>query len=100
MITYLTLFKARDKNNAESLESVFSELRKDTPSETGCISYEIYSDSANPLVSYIIETWESQISFEGHLDVVKKNKYVEQALTFTAEPFKSIQLIEKFNFIK
>lgn len=100
MITYLTLFTASDQSNAASLESIFSVLRKNTPSEPGCISYEIYGDSTNPLVSYIIETWESQKSFEGHLEVVATNQYVEQALAFTAEPFKSIQLIEKFNLIK
>lgn len=100
MITYLTLFKARDKDNTASFESIFSELRKNTPAEPGCISYEIYSDSANSLASYLIETWEPPISFEGHLDVVMTKKHVEQALVFTAGPFGSIQLIEKFNFIK
>ncbi|MBB5645054.1 putative quinol monooxygenase [Pedobacter cryoconitis] len=100
MITYLTLFTASDQSNAASLEPIFSVLRKNTPSEPGCISYEIYGDSTNPLVSCIIETWESQKSFEGHLEVVATNQYVEQALAFTAEPFKSIQLIEKFNLIK
>lgn len=100
MINYLTLFRAKDKSNAESLELIFSELRKNTPSEPGCIHYEIYSDRDNLLVSYIIETWESQKSFEGHLEIVVTNKYVEQALAFTAVPPESIELIEKFNLIK
>lgn len=39
IITYFTLFTARDKSNATSLELIFSELRRNTPSEPGCISY-------------------------------------------------------------
>lgn len=43
---------------------------------------------------HMIEIWELQISFEGHLDVVMTNKYVEQTLALAAVPLESIQLTE------
>lgn len=100
MITYLTVFNAKDSGSSEALELIFSKLRKITPSEQGCIHYEIYSNDDNPLVSYIIETWDTQESFERHVKVVSDNRYVEQALLFTAEPFESIRLITKFTSTK
>lgn len=92
MVTYLTLFEAADLIKAEALKQIFLKLKSVTPAEKGCISYGIYSHGDNILMSCIIESWDTQEHFEKHLQVVKDNKYIEEALTLTAKPFKSVKL--------
>ncbi|CAM3954019.1 Quinol monooxygenase YgiN [Pedobacter westerhofensis] len=95
MVTYLTIFQTNDENASRGLELIFSKLRKNTPSEPGCISYKIYTEVNNPLRSYILEIWMSQEQFEDHGEVAAANGYVKQALVFTTGPIETFQIIEK-----
>ncbi|UII26734.1 antibiotic biosynthesis monooxygenase [Fulvivirga maritima] len=80
MITVLTEFKAKDAASAEELESIFKKLIQETPSETGCISYEINTVQDKPTTYYILERWASTEDLQNHALTVAQKGYVIQAV--------------------
>jgi quinol monooxygenase YgiN len=92
MVTVLTQLIAKDSNACNALERIFQQLVNETPSEQGCISYEIHQES-NQLLSYIIiEKWASQEYLDNHIKMIDAKGYATQAVSLLAKQVESIIL--------
>jgi quinol monooxygenase YgiN len=58
-------FIAKDKIS-ECIDLV-KELAQESRQDAGCISYEMYQDTADETLMTMIETWESEADLQAHL---------------------------------
>lgn len=94
MITLLTEFKAKDQASSKSLAGILLELKQNTPSEPGCISYQLFSTKDDTKVFYIMEIWNSQEGIDAHINMVKQQGYIDKASDLTTGSFVTITLAE------
>lgn len=66
MITLLVHLKAANQEDASELKIILQELTKSTPKEKGCLKYNIYQESDNPLSFQILESWNSKADLDRH----------------------------------
>ena len=68
--TYLiciATLKAKE-NKTDELLSVFSQLKKLSPAEPGCLRYELHQSEEDPSVFTFIDRFKDQAAFEFHCD--------------------------------
>ncbi|MBB6271078.1 quinol monooxygenase YgiN [Pedobacter cryoconitis] len=94
MITYITKFQSDGAESSAALKSIFAELQNNTPLEPGCINYQVYTTENYPDLFYILEKWQSQQDFEGHLEVIRAGSYIEKASEYITEAIESVKLLE------
>jgi len=55
-----------DAANRPAAEAAAREMMQATRLETGCLSYTVSADLADPALFYIFEEWESKAALEAH----------------------------------
>lgn len=54
------------ENAVQEVIALYQELIAETRKEQGCLSYELYQDTANPCILTMLETWENKACLDAH----------------------------------
>lgn len=63
----------------EALEA-FGELKRLSPKETGCLRYELFQDTENPLSFTFVDKFKDNKAFEYHCEQSYTKKYFDEIL--------------------
>lgn len=83
LICIAKIIVKKDKLN-EALE-IFSNLKALTPKEPGCLRYELFQDSENPLIFTFVDKFKDNNAFEYHCEQDYTKKYFDDILPNLAE---------------
>lgn len=78
LICIAKIIVKKDKLN-EALE-VFSNLKTLSPKEPGCLRYELFQDSENPLIFTFVDKFKDSKAFEYHCEQYYTKKYFDEVL--------------------
>ncbi len=64
---YVIALAQAQPQHAEEVKSILLRLVEATRREAGCLSYELFCDSANPARMNTIEAWRDAAAFDTHM---------------------------------
>ena len=68
------------KDKLSDVLKVFSDLKKLSPMEDGCLRYELYQDQENPLIFTFVDRFKDAQAFESHCEQEYTTKYFDDIL--------------------
>ena len=87
MKTAWVTFKAIDRENAQSLETLLSELAQTSKHEHGMVRYEVFHAEDDNLVYYVRESWEDETAMQQHLEQPHLVQFAQSVSKLLAIPF-------------
>lgn len=73
------------QDSLDEVLKIFSELKKSSPIESGCLRYELHQDQDNPLIFTFIDRFENMKAFEYHCEQEYTIKYFDNILPILTE---------------